>query len=156
MHGEMVAPTPEACARWCERVGASTYDINPSAWRSQAVMACARGLSRNDGKHLEPILRSIALGRCDKVEKQFFSWAERWARHDRLVMIPEQSDDDAMLLRALCTGGTAGIDARVRHGDGSGTEEKHELGISRVVVRCGEVVCIDQTDECMLSGLSGL
>ena len=153
MHGEMVAPTAESCARWCERAGASTYEVNTFAWRSQAVMAMAGGLE-GDARWLEPLLRNIAMGRGVQVEKQFFAWADRWARHGRLVHAPDATDDDD-LLRSLCSaGGTTGTG---RGGTRTGGVDDHGNALSsggaNQILRCGEFECADHADACALPAM---
>ena len=134
MHGEMVAPTPESCAKWCERLGVDKSNVDEYTWRAQAWQAGASGALRaEEVKWLEPMMRSIAMGRTAEVEARFHNWSERGMRSGRIVLKPDASEE--ALLRDLCC---------------TKVEPADESASAPVLMKCGEFECVDASDQCEL------
>lgn len=122
MHGPVVVPTPESCARWLERTpgrvgvpgAGDKYD-----WRRQAIALGAGGfLQKEDASWLEPLMRCVASGRAYELGARATDMQKRWERSGRLIHVPSRlaatNDDEDGLVSALLLDGKsrfASIDA---------------------------------------------
>ena len=122
-HGDIVYPTPESCKQWLSKDGSNTDDDLADAyeWRAAALsLGVGGGLHEPSNRWLEPIARSVTMGRWStELVDAFNKLKTRTEEKGRLVCLEGQE-----LVKELYN-----------------SEEEEEQQPARVLVRCGELEC---------------
>lgn len=150
-HGPLVLPTADSCAEWLARDGRDEI-ADKYEWRQQAIALGFNGQLRSSNQAwLEPLMVTIAGGRCFELAEDFVSKRDRMEAYGRTVHRPAFEKLSASWRAG---GRTAMVDVQktmlsvARSASGAEAGEKGEKGDAGGKGELRVLVC--KEDECEL------